>query len=60
MLNDSAQIHCAFVIGKCRNAPVREWSIPRLELQASVLSSRLHKLIYDELQFRGHSFGLIL
>ena len=50
MLDDSAQIHCAFVMGKCRNAPIREWSIPRLELQAAVLSSRLHKLIYNELE----------
>jgi hypothetical protein len=50
MLDDSAQIYCAFVMGKCRNAPIREWSNPRLELQAAVLSSRLHKLIYNELE----------
>ncbi len=36
--------------GKCRNAPVQEWSVPRLELQAAVISSRLHKLIDKELE----------
>ena len=50
MLDDSAQIHCTFIMGKCRDAPIREWSIPRLELQAAVLSSRLHNLIYNELE----------
>jgi hypothetical protein len=50
MLDDSAQIHCAFVMGKCRNAPIRERLIPSLELQAAVLSSRLHKLIYNDLE----------
>ena len=37
-------------MGKCRNAPVQEWSVPRLELQAAVISSRLHKLIDKELE----------
>jgi hypothetical protein len=37
-------------MGKCRNAPIRERLIPSLELQAAVLSSRLHKLIYNDLE----------
>ena len=35
------QIHCAFVMGKSRLAPLREISIPRLELTAAVISVRL-------------------
>ncbi len=43
------QIHCAFVIGKARLAPLREISIPRLELTAAVISVRLSKIIQEEL-----------
>ena len=50
IIDNDRHIHCTFVIGKCRNAPVREWSIPRLELQAAVISSRLHTLIHKELE----------
>jgi hypothetical protein len=50
MIDDAEQIHCVFIMGKCRNAPVQEWSVPRLELQAAVISSRLHKLIDKELE----------
>ena len=38
----------AFVIGKCRVAPMRHLSIPRLELQAAVMAVRLKKQIVKE------------
>ena len=44
--------HCSFVMGKTRNAPIREWTIPRLELQAAVLSARLGKMIVKELDLQ--------
>ncbi|XP_067030727.1 uncharacterized protein [Acropora muricata] len=44
--------HCSFVMGKTRNAPIREWTIPRLELQAAVLATRLSKMIVNELDLR--------
>ena len=34
------RIHCAFVMGKARNASNKFVSIPRLELQAAVLAVR--------------------
>ena len=43
------RIHCAFVMGKARLAPVREISIPRLELTAAVISVKLSKIIREEL-----------
>ena len=44
--------HCSFVMGKTRNAPIREWTIPRLELQAAVLATRLSKMIVNELDLQ--------
>ena len=38
----------AFVIGKCRVAPMRHLSIPRLELQAAVVAVRLKEQIVKE------------
>ncbi|XP_046841790.1 uncharacterized protein LOC124435902 [Xenia sp. Carnegie-2017] len=47
--NGNNEIHCSFVIGKARLAPLREISIPRLELTAAVISVRLSKIIREEL-----------
>lgn len=42
-------IQCSFVMGKTRNAPLKFTSIPRLELQAAVLSTRMNKMLREEL-----------
>ena len=38
----------AYVVGKCRVAPIKQQSFPRLELQASLYETRLKQLIVDE------------
>ena len=43
-------IHCAFIMGKSRNTPIKFTSIPRLELQAAVLATRMNKMIRGELE----------
>lgn len=43
------RVHCSFVMGKARLAPIREISIPRLELTAAVISVKLSHLIRNEL-----------
>ncbi|PFX25687.1 hypothetical protein AWC38_SpisGene9681 [Stylophora pistillata] len=42
-------VHCSFVMGEAINAPIKFTSIPRLELQAPVLATRLNKMLREEL-----------
>ena len=44
------RIHCSFVMGKARLAPIHEITIPRLELTAAVISVKLSKIIREELE----------
>ena len=44
----------AFVIGKCRVAPMRHFSIPRMELQAAVNAVRLKEQIVKEHESKSH------
>lgn len=45
------KIHCAFVMGKSRIAPLKRLSSVRLELQAAVLAVRLFKNVSKELSY---------
>ena len=47
----------SFVIGKCRVAPMRHMSIPRLELQAAVMAVRLKEQEVKELEQPVHNFA---
>ncbi|KAK3715636.1 hypothetical protein QZH41_008075 [Actinostola sp. cb2023] len=51
LVDDRSRIHCAFVMGKARLAPLREISIPRLELTAAVISVKLSKAIREQLDW---------
>ena len=42
-------IHVTLVMGKSRNTPTKDWSIPRLELQAAVIAARLCEVVTREL-----------
>ncbi|KAK7938715.1 hypothetical protein WMY93_002041 [Mugilogobius chulae] len=51
LLHDiSGRVHCAFVMGKARVAPLKPVTIPRMELTAAVVASRMDKLWKKELQ----------
>jgi hypothetical protein len=43
------KVFCSFVMGKSRVAPRKSFTIPRLELQAAVLSARIASMILREL-----------
>ena len=47
-LQDEATLKLTYVIGKCRVAPIRHMTIPKLELQAAVYGVRLRKQILNE------------
>ena len=51
-LQDIATLKLAYVVGKCRVAPIRHMTIPKLELQAAVYGIRLRKQILNELDVR--------
>ncbi|XP_072164399.1 uncharacterized protein [Diadema setosum] len=48
----TGKVHCSFIMGKSRLAPVKAVSIPRLELMAAVLAVTLDQFIKDELQIK--------
>ena len=49
MENERGDIHCAFLMGKARVAPVKTMTIPRLELTAATVSVRVGEMIAREL-----------
>ena len=51
-VDEQGVIHCSFVMGTTRNAPIKEWTIPPLELQAAVLAVRLSNSILKELDLQ--------
>ena len=51
LVDTENKIHCVFVMGKSRVAPLKFVSIPRLELTAATLSVKMSKLIREELQY---------
>lgn len=42
-------INVSFVISKTRLAPIKALTVPRLELQAAVIVSRLNSKIFEEI-----------
>ena len=47
--NEKGDIHCAFLMGKARVAPVKTMKIPRLELTAATVSVKVGEMIAKEL-----------
>ncbi|CAM1312605.1 Uncharacterised protein r2_g2307 [Pycnogonum litorale] len=49
IIDIDGNIGCYFVMGKTKNAPMKEWSTPRLELQAAVIATRIHSTVMKEI-----------
>lgn len=44
-------VHVSFLLRKARVAPLKQITIPRLELTAAVLAARVDKMLRAEIQF---------
>ena len=53
LINDNGKIHCSFVIGKSRVRPLKNTgTVPKLELTAATLATRINKVGTKELEGR--------
>ncbi|XP_030835887.1 uncharacterized protein LOC115921808 [Strongylocentrotus purpuratus] len=50
-INEDDNVHCALVIGKSRVTPLRQITIPRLELAAATTSARMSSFVKEELKY---------
>ena len=51
LMDNTKRVHCSFVMGKARVAPLKSGTIPRLELSAAVVYARSSKWLEKELAF---------
>jgi len=49
LVNAQHEVHCSLVMGKSHLSPLKPVSIPRMELSAAVLSTRLDRMIPQEI-----------
>ena len=49
LCDNEGRIHCSFLMGKARLAPIEAVTIPRLELTAATVSVRLGEIVKKEL-----------
>ena len=49
LTNNQGNTSCSFVMGKSRLAPLKSITVPRMELSAAVLATRLDKITREEL-----------
>lgn len=50
LVNAQHKVHCSFVMGKSQLSPLKPVTIPRMELSAAVLSTRLDRMIRQEVE----------
>lgn len=48
--NSRNEVHCAFMLGKARVAPLKPITVPRMELTAATMAARIDRVLTSELQ----------
>ena len=52
MINDRDEVHCALVMAKSRVTPLKPVTVPRLELTAAVVSTKISSFLQKELNYQ--------
>ena len=52
MTNDRDEVHCALVMAKSRVTPLKPVTVPRLELTAAVVSTKIRFFLQKELNYQ--------
>ena len=55
LVDDANTVYCSLVMGKARVTPLRVVTIPRLELQAAMVSVKVSNLLHQELEYEDVS-----
>jgi len=51
LVNEKDQACCSFVIGKARVAPLKQLTVPRLELATATVSAKMSEFLHQELPY---------
>ena len=55
LIDDENNVHCSLVMGKARVTPLRVITVPRVELQAAMVSVKISNLLHQELEYENVS-----